>query len=151
MAGAGQGVHKARRCELAGGRGSAGPGSHRRTLRCHPTQRPRLHCATADTGWSSAGRVARDEAGNVVGKGDMRAQIEQVGKNVDACLKAGGATINDIIFTVNQVTAPAEFDKYADLLPRYFGPPSPKSTTIRAPQLSNPDYLLQVEAFAAIK
>jgi enamine deaminase RidA (YjgF/YER057c/UK114 family) len=97
------------------------------------------------------GQVARDEAGNVVGKGDMRAQIEQVGKNVDACLKAGGATVNDIIFTVNQVTAPAEFDKYADLLPRYFGPPSPKSTTIRAPQLSNPDYLLQVEAFAAIK
>ena len=97
------------------------------------------------------GQVARDEAGNVVGKGDMRAQIEQVGKNVDACLKAGGATVNDIIFTVNQVTAPAEFDKYADLLARYFGPPSPKSTTIRAPQLSSPDLLLQVEAFAAIK
>ena len=81
----------------------------------------------------------------------MRAQIEQVGKNVDACLKAGGATVNDIIFTVNQVTAPAEFDKYPDLLARYFGPPSPKSMTIRAPQLSSPDLLLQVEAFAAIK
>ena len=97
------------------------------------------------------GQVARDEAGNVVGKGDMRAQIEQVGKNVDACLKAGGATVKDIIFTVNHVTAPAEFDKYADLLPRYFGPPSPKSTTVRAPQLSSPDFLVQVEAFAAIK
>jgi len=97
------------------------------------------------------GQVARDEAGNVVGKGDMRAQIEQVGKNVDACLKAGGTTVNDIIFTVNQVTALAEFDKYADLLPRYFGPPSPKSTTVSTPQLSSPDYLLQVEAFAAIK
>ena len=97
------------------------------------------------------GQVARDEAGNVVGKGDMRAQIEQVGKNVDACLQAGGATVNDIIFTVNQVTAPAELDKYPDLLARYFGPPSPKSTTIRAQQLSSPDLLLQVEAFAAIK
>ena len=68
------------------------------------------------------GQVARDEAGNVVGKGDMRAQIEQVGKNVDACLKAGGATVNDIVFTVNQVTAPAEFDKYADLLAALFRP-----------------------------
>ena len=28
------------------------------------------------------GQVARDEAGNVVGKGDLQAQIEQVGKNV---------------------------------------------------------------------
>jgi enamine deaminase RidA (YjgF/YER057c/UK114 family) len=97
------------------------------------------------------GQVARDESGNVVGEGDMRAQIEQVGKNVDACLKAGGGTVNDIIFTVNHVTAPAEFDKYADLLPRYFGPPSPKSTTVSTPQLSSPDYLLQVEAFAAVK
>jgi enamine deaminase RidA (YjgF/YER057c/UK114 family) len=97
------------------------------------------------------GQVARDEAGNVVGKGDMRAQIEQVGKNVDACLKAGGATVSDIIFTVNQVTAPAELDKYPDLLARYFGTPSPKSTTVSTPQLSSPDYLLQVEAFAAIK
>lgn len=97
------------------------------------------------------GQVARDEAGNVVGKGDMRAQIEQVGKNVDACLKAGGATANDIVFTLNQVTMPAEFDKYADMFQRYFGPPLPRSMTVPTAQLSSPDYLLQVEAFAAIK
>ena len=97
------------------------------------------------------GQVARDGAGNVVGKGDLPAQIEQVGKNVDVCLSAGGATVSDIIFTVNHVTAPAEFDKYADLLPQYFGPPSPKSRTVPTPQLSSPDYLLSVEAFAAIK
>jgi enamine deaminase RidA (YjgF/YER057c/UK114 family)/YHS domain-containing protein len=96
-------------------------------------------------------QVPRDEAGNVVGKGDMRAQIEQVGKNVGACLKAAGATVNDIAFTITSVTAPADFEKYADLLPRYFGSPSPENKTVRAPRLSNPDFLLQVEAFAAIK
>ena len=96
-------------------------------------------------------QVPRDEAGNVVGKRDMRAQIEQVGKNVDQCLKAGGATVNDIMFTVNFVTAPADFEKHADLLPRYFGPPSPESRTVLTPQLSSPDFLLQVEAIAAIK
>ncbi len=57
------------------------------------------------------GQVARDDAGNVVGKGDMRAQIEQVGNNVDACLKAGGSTVNDIVFTVTHVAAPTELDK----------------------------------------
>ncbi len=98
-----------------------------------------------------AGQVARDQAGNIVGKGDLPAQIEQVGKNVDACLKAGGATVKDIVFTVSYVKEPAEFDKYADLRQRYFGPPSPQSTTIRAPQLPGPDFLVQVEAFAAIK
>jgi enamine deaminase RidA (YjgF/YER057c/UK114 family) len=96
-------------------------------------------------------QVPRDEAGNVVGKGDMRAQIEQVGKNVGACLKVAGATVNDIAFTITSVTAPADFEKYADLLPRYFGPPSPDSKTVPTAQLSNPDFLLQVEAFAATK
>ena len=76
-------------------------------------------------------QVPRDEAGNVVGKGDMRAQIEQVGKNVGACLKAGGATVNDIAFTITSVRTPAEFERHADLLPRYFGKPSPESKTVR--------------------
>jgi enamine deaminase RidA (YjgF/YER057c/UK114 family) len=98
-----------------------------------------------------AGQVARDGAGNIVGKGDMRAQIEQVGKNAAACLQAGGATIKDIVFTVNEVTAPAEFDKNSDLFQRYFGPPSSKSSTLAAPRLADPDYLVQVEAIAAIK
>ncbi len=37
------------------------------------------------------GQLARDASGNVVGKGDLGAQIEQVGKNVASCLEAGGA------------------------------------------------------------
>jgi enamine deaminase RidA (YjgF/YER057c/UK114 family) len=98
-----------------------------------------------------AGQVARDEAGNVVGKGDLKTQIEQVGKNVGACLNAGGATIKDIIFTINYVTQLAEFDKYADLRQHYFGPPSPTSATVAVPQLADPDFLVQVEAFAKIQ
>ena len=97
------------------------------------------------------GQVARDDAGNVVGKGDLRSQIEQVGKNVGACLNGAGATVKDISFTVSHVTQPLEFDKYADLRQRYFGPPSPKSATVPVPQLANPDLLLQVEAIAKIR
>jgi enamine deaminase RidA (YjgF/YER057c/UK114 family) len=97
------------------------------------------------------GQVARDKAGNVVGKGDLQAQIEQVGKNVAACLDAGGATVKDIIFTVSYVTQPVEFNKYADLRQRYFGPPSPKSPTVPVTQLDGPDFLVRVEAFAKIR
>ncbi len=57
-----------------------------------------------------AGQVARDAAGNVVGKGDLPAQIEQVGTNVGACLDAGGATIKNV---------------YADARPRRELPPQP--------------------------
>jgi enamine deaminase RidA (YjgF/YER057c/UK114 family) len=98
-----------------------------------------------------AGQVARDAAGDVVGKGDLRAQIEQVGKNVNACLDASGATVKDIVFTVSYVTQPAEFYKHTDLRERYFGPASPKSATVPVPQLANPDFLVQVEAFAAVQ
>jgi 2-iminobutanoate/2-iminopropanoate deaminase len=94
------------------------------------------------------GQVARDEAGNIVGKGDLQAQIEQVGKNVGACLNGGGATVKDIIFTVSYVTQPVEFEKYANLRQRYFGSPSPQSATVPVPQLASPDLLVQVEAFA---
>jgi enamine deaminase RidA (YjgF/YER057c/UK114 family) len=97
------------------------------------------------------GQVARDAAGNVIGKGDLRAQLEQVGKNVGACLEAGGATVKDIVFTVSYVTQPTEFDEYADLRLNYFGPPSPKSATVPVAQLASPDFLVQVEAFAAIR
>ena len=97
------------------------------------------------------GQVARDKAGNVVGKGDLQAQIEQVGKNVGACLNGGGATVKDIIFSISHVTQPVEFDKYTDLRHRYFGPPSPKSATVPVPRLASPDFLVQVEAFAKIR
>jgi enamine deaminase RidA (YjgF/YER057c/UK114 family) len=98
-----------------------------------------------------AGQVAHDQAGNVVGKGDLKAQIEQVGKNVGACLAAGGASVKDIVFTVSYVTQPGEFIKYADLRLRYFGPPTPQSAILPVPKLSGPDDLVQVEAFAATK
>jgi enamine deaminase RidA (YjgF/YER057c/UK114 family) len=94
------------------------------------------------------GQVARDPSGNVIGKGNLQQQIEQVGKNVDACLEAGGAAVKDIVFTVSYVNQPTEFDKYADLRQRYFGPPSPDSTVVPMPRSSDPDSLVQVEAFA---
>jgi enamine deaminase RidA (YjgF/YER057c/UK114 family) len=114
---------------------------------------PAIKTAARDGGYwiVIAGQAPRDQAGNVVGKGDLKTQIEQVGKNVGACLVAGGATVKDIIFTVSYVTQPAEFDKYADLRQRYFGPPLPRSTIVAIPHLASPDYLVQVDAFAATK
>jgi 2-iminobutanoate/2-iminopropanoate deaminase len=35
----------------------------------------------------TAGQLARDINGNCVGKGDMRAQMEQTFKNLDQCLR----------------------------------------------------------------
>ena len=51
-----------------------------------------------------AGQLARDARGNCVGKGDMRAQIQQVGENIKTCLEAAGATLADIVKTNTFVT-----------------------------------------------
>ena len=50
-----------------------------------------------------AGQLARDEGGNLVGKGDMRAQMEQTFKNLDSCLKAAGASWAPSIASVPDV------------------------------------------------
>lgn len=96
-------------------------------------------------------QVARDQSGQIVGKGDVRAQIEQVGKNVNACLASGGATIDDVLFSVSYVTELTEFNKYRELRSRYFGAPSPKDSVVTVPQLADPDLLVQVEAIAKVK
>src|SRR4051794_26846089 len=47
-----------------------------------------------------ARQLTRDAEGNIVGPGDMRAQLEQTFKNLDACLKAAGATWADVVVGV---------------------------------------------------
>ena len=151
MAGKREGAYPPSRPRLGGRRRFANTGDRRAAVR--RASPPTTKVALRDGGHLVVigGQVARDEVGNVVGKGDLQAQIEQVGKNVGACLNAGGAMVKDIVFTVSYVTNPAEFDKYADLRQRFFGPPSPKSVTVPVPQLANPDFLAQVEAFAKIR
>jgi enamine deaminase RidA (YjgF/YER057c/UK114 family) len=62
-----------------------------------------------------AGQLARDPQGNCVGKGDMRAQIQQVCENIKACLEAAGATLADIVKTNTYVTDFEEFSKHGDV------------------------------------
>jgi enamine deaminase RidA (YjgF/YER057c/UK114 family) len=95
------------------------------------------------------GQVASDKDGNVVGKGDMRAQIEQTSKNVQACLATAGAAMSDILLTRAYVTDPDAFDKSTDVLVRDLGPRSPESSVATVPKLAaGPDYLVEIEAVA---
>jgi enamine deaminase RidA (YjgF/YER057c/UK114 family) len=96
------------------------------------------------------GQLARDKEGNVVGKGDMQAQIEQVGKNIQACLKAAGASTYGIIKTVTYVTDLDAYSKYADMRARYLGPELPTSTTVKVDRLAGPDFLVEMEAVATV-
>ena len=95
-----------------------------------------------------AGQVARDGAGNNVGKGDMRAQIEQVGENIKDALESVGASLDDIVRTTTYVTDIDEYFKHADVRLRYFGNAVPTSTTVEVRRLASPEHLVEIEAFA---
>ena len=96
-----------------------------------------------------AGQLARDQQGNVVGKGDMRAQLRQVGENIKAALAAAGATLNDLVKTTTYVTDIDEFFNHVDVRMEYFGA-LPTSTTVEVRRLAHPDFLVEVEAIAVI-
>ena len=95
-----------------------------------------------------AGQLAREAQGNLVGKGDMRAQIQQVGENIKTCLEAAGATLADIVKTNSFVTDYVEFSKHGDMRLRYFGPATPTSTTVEIRRLADPDAMIEIEAIA---
>jgi 2-iminobutanoate/2-iminopropanoate deaminase len=98
-----------------------------------------------------AGQLARDAEGNIVGPGDMRAQLEQTFKNLDACLKAAGATWADVVKTNTFVTDYQAFSQCSDVRMRYFGVASPTSTTIRISGLAQPEAMVEIEMIAVVE
>jgi len=97
-----------------------------------------------------SGQVSKDISGKVVGKGDMHAQIQQVGENVRMCLEAAGATLADLVKTTTYVTDIDEFFKHVDIRHRYFGPGLPTSTTIEVRRLAHPDYMVEIDGLAIV-
>jgi enamine deaminase RidA (YjgF/YER057c/UK114 family) len=100
-----------------------------------------------------SGQVSWDAGGSVVGKGDMRAQSEQVFKNVSAALKAAGAGWGDVIkmngymvgMNAERVTA------YREVRQRFLKEGAlPASTLVGVEALVHPDLLLEVEVIAAL-
>ena len=80
----------------------------------------------------------------------MRAQLEQTFKNLDACLKAAGATWADVVKTNTFVTDYAAFSECRDVRMRYFSVAVPTSTTIQISGLAQPGAMVEIELVAAI-
>ena len=97
-----------------------------------------------------AGQLARDLEGNIVGPGDMRAQMEQTFKNLDACLKAAGASWADVVKSNTYVTDYQAFSQCSDVRMRYFGVASPTSTTIQISRLAQPEAMVEIEIIAVV-
>lgn len=100
-----------------------------------------------------SGQVSWDAAGNVVGKGDMRAQSEQVFKNVTTALAAAGAGWGDVIkMNGYMVGMHAErVNAYREVRSRFLKEGAlPASTLVGVERLVDADLLLEVEVLAAV-
>jgi 2-iminobutanoate/2-iminopropanoate deaminase len=97
-----------------------------------------------------SGLLSRNLKNEIVGKGDMGAQLGQVGENLKAALEAAGATLDNLVRTQTFTTDIDEYFKHVDVRMTYFGAALPTSTTVEVRRLSHPDFLVEVEAIAVI-
>lgn len=97
-----------------------------------------------------AGQVALDHNRNLVGKGDSAAQTKQCMENIQALLEAAGATWENVvklnIFVLNMADRAVMGEARLPFLKQ----PYPTSTLVEVKQLANPDFLVEIEAVAAL-
>src|SRR5437899_2338550 len=97
-----------------------------------------------------SGQIALDKDGNLVGAGDMKAQAEQVFKNLDAALKAAGATFADVVKMNTFITDMDKAPAVREVRARYFGDSTPASTLVQVARLARPELMLEIEVVAVI-
>jgi enamine deaminase RidA (YjgF/YER057c/UK114 family) len=99
-----------------------------------------------------SGQEPEDARGRLVGLGDMAIQVRQVFANLGRALAAAGARPDQVTKITIYVV-----DHRRDYLPvieegrvALFGDHKPAETLIGVVTLSNPDYLIEVDAIAVI-
>lgn len=100
-----------------------------------------------------SGQVSYDRDGIVVGKGDFRAQCEQVFKALSHNLKAAGATWGDVVKLNGYMVDPNPEDVavYREVRSKYFTRDAmPASTLVGVTRLVHEDLRLEVEVVAAV-
>lgn len=98
------------------------------------------------------GQDAVNEQGEIVGKGDIGLQTEQVMKNIQTALSACGATFENLIklsiFIVHGQDLYRGFQASQKYLGNLKNPPA--ITGLFVSGLAHPDYLVEVEAIAFV-
>jgi enamine deaminase RidA (YjgF/YER057c/UK114 family) len=102
-----------------------------------------------------AGQVALDRSGNLVGKDDFRAQLQQVFENLKAAVEAAGGDFNSVIklnYYCAESVDPAQFPLTREIRDKYVNTANPPASTFAVvKRLVRPDYLIEIEATAVVK
>jgi enamine deaminase RidA (YjgF/YER057c/UK114 family) len=98
------------------------------------------------------GQNALDASGTIIGKGDIKAQTEQVLKNIQAALSAGGAQPEHVIkwnlYVVHGQPLQAGFEVFQQFWGRRPNPPVITMAFVAG--LANPDFLIEMDAIAVV-
>ncbi len=98
------------------------------------------------------GQNAVDERGNVVGKGDLAAQTEQMFRNLGLALKGAGAGLEHVVKWTIYVKQGEDVRTGFSVFQKVWGerPNPPIITVLFVAGLANPDFLAELEAIAII-
>jgi enamine deaminase RidA (YjgF/YER057c/UK114 family) len=101
-----------------------------------------------------SGQAAREASGALAGKGDFRAQLEQVFANLRLAVEAAGGSFADIVklnyYCVDAVP-PEALPAVIEVRDRYVDTSAPPASTfVVVKRLVRPDWLVEVEATAVI-
>ena len=100
-----------------------------------------------------SGQVSVNAKGEVVGKGDMRAQVVQTFENLKAGLAAAGATFKDVVKSNLYVVGlqPEHVPIIREVRARYFDAAHPPaSTLVGVEKLVHPDWMIEIEVVAVV-
>ena len=97
-----------------------------------------------------AGQVAADADGNVLPPDDFDAQAKMVMENLTKALAAGGAKVSDVTKITIYICNPHDVPKARSILKTYFSDHPPGSTLCVLRGLANPNFLVEIEAIAAV-
>lgn len=99
-----------------------------------------------------SGQVSLDEESNVVGIGDMEAQIRQAYSNIKKVLKQYNASIENVVDEVIFVTDMKAFSEEVTKCRRemYSGNPVVASTVIEISRLGYPELMVEIKCIAKV-
>lgn len=102
-----------------------------------------------------AGQVALDRSGNLVGKDDLHAQVQQIFENLKAAVEAAGGDFNSVVklnYYCAETVDAGQLPVIREIRDKYVNTSNPPTSTfVFVKRLVRPEWLLEVEAMAVVK
>jgi len=101
-----------------------------------------------------SGQTALDGGGNLVGKDDFVAQAAQVFRNLAIALQERGCSASNLVKLTVFLTDMDHLGLYREVRNKFFAsvtpPAAPAVTLVEVSKLYGPDFLIEIEAIAAV-